>query len=259
MSIGVWGLREEARKGWQNFISNEIVYLPQLSARDLELSHEFAKQYIHGNLWLEVHTTLEKEHQRYIHFNSIIEAANSEMARPVVKRKMDIETIPIQGDSPVFVHDPEFIQLPEGIVLEGIPSVVRLKAVDDICHCAWKQIESVGVIAVAGFSRGETDPLCFPLSENPSLVEMGQLPCQLIKGSSKTADKIPEIHGNALGHYPKLNSEGVPLFLKICLLGNDAVVRIVEPLIKLRLKRIKVFLRPSDFHFDVGGAVTEIG
>jgi hypothetical protein len=259
VSIGVWGLREEARKSWQNFISNEIVYLPQSNARDFELSHEFAKQYAHRNRWLEVHATFEEQFQRDIHFKSIIEVANVEVAMPVVEREMDVEAIPIHRDGPVFVHNPEFVQLPEGIIPEGISSVIWLKAVDDICHCTWKQLEPVRVIAVAGASRGETNPLFFPLSENPSFVEMGQLPSQLIEGRPETTDKISEVHGNAFGHFRKFEPKYMPLFLKICLLGNDAVVRIIKPLIQFRLKRIEVFLRPTGFHFDMGGTVTEIG
>jgi hypothetical protein len=254
----VWELREEARKGWQHFISNEIVYLSQLSTRHLEISHEFAEQYIHGNCWLEVHMTFGEQHQRYVHFKSIIEAANPEMLRPVFNREMDIEAVPIHRDKTVFVHDPEFIQFPEEIISVGVPSMIRLKAVDNACHCGWEKLEPFRVIGIARTGRGKTDPCFFPFRENPGLVEMGQQPCQLIKGGSETANEIPKVHRNTLGHWPLLNPEDVQLVIKICLLGNDAVVRIIEPLIKFRLKRIEVFLRPSEFHFDVGGSITEV-
>jgi hypothetical protein len=61
-------------------------------------------------------------------FQSIIELANLEVAMPVGKREVDVETIPIHRDALVLVQNPEFIQLPEGIMLKGIPLVVRLKA-----------------------------------------------------------------------------------------------------------------------------------
>ncbi len=53
-TVGIWGLREEARESWDHFVSDKVVYLAKSAQWDFEYP-SFSEQYLNGNLWLEVH------------------------------------------------------------------------------------------------------------------------------------------------------------------------------------------------------------
>ena len=254
MSIGVWSLREEARKSWQDFISDEIVYLPEPLARHGKCIHVFAEQYLNRDCWLEMHFTLEVEHQGEVHFNSIIETCPDEL-RPIVHREMDSERVIVQRDCSVFVHCPEFVQLPQGVVFKSTPSFVRLKAIQGRCHCSWEQLQPISVGGIIKLEDGKTDPPLFFFGKRSSAVKMCQSPSQLVQGGSEITDEIPEEHGDFLRHGFQLKPKDVQSIFKVGFFEDGAGLRIGEPAAQFNLKRVEMFLRPGGFYLDVGGSV----
>src|SRR5580704_4277611 len=146
-TIGVWGLREEARESWDHFVSDEVVYLAKAGERDFK-NVGFPKQYLNRDIWLEVHWICPCEGERESHFQIICEAINVDETLPSCTGEANIKSIGERGDRPVFIECPEFVELPEGVIPERISSEVRLKRVNDVCHCGWKQFSPVVVSGI---------------------------------------------------------------------------------------------------------------
>jgi hypothetical protein len=51
-TVGIWGLREEARNSWDHIVSDKVVYLAESGQWNLEIGM-FTKQDIDGNLWVD--------------------------------------------------------------------------------------------------------------------------------------------------------------------------------------------------------------
>ena len=152
----------------------------------------------------------------------------------------------------MLVHSPQFIQLPEGIVPEGIPSEVRLQRVDHCCYCGWKQLDPVLVGCVPFLEYRELNSPFFGSGKFPARPDMGQSPCQLIERRSQAADEIPEYSGDNLGKGGNFDLKNMHLLLKICALADGATLRVMKPFVEFGLKRIEVYLRPVGFHLNIG-------
>jgi hypothetical protein len=249
-SIGIWALREEARKLWDNVTSDEVIYCAKVGKGECESSHILAEQYIDGSAWLEMHWTCEEKHQREMHFNVIVEVANIPLPNGGGRGEKQIKRIGIHRDSSMLVHRPEFIQLPKGVVPVGIPSVIRLKKVDNRCHCGWKKRESVSVVSIVNPSNREGDVSFLSLGKDALGVEVSQSPRQLIERRSQATNEISKEHGYDFRPSTNLHAEDLQSVLKICFLLDGAVFRGLEPFVDLIIKRVKVMLRPAGFHIN---------
>lgn len=251
-TIGIWGLREEARKSWDHVVSDEIVYFPEAITRNLELPHTFAEKYIGGSGWFEMHFTTQKEGRGEMHFNVILEVAGIGFPRLKGRGEGHVEHVAIHRDSPVLIHRPEFIQLPEGVVPIGTPSEVRLNAVEDRCHCGWEKAAPELVGAVIFLEDQKTDIPLFLFREAPLSVNVSQSPSQLIQRGSQATKEIADEDGNKFAVQGKINPEDVQSFIKICVLPDGEIVRVLKPPLHLRLKRVEVKLCPTGFHIKLG-------
>jgi hypothetical protein len=75
-TIGIWGLREEARESWDHVISDKIIYLSEPVHGESEIPHEISKKYLQSEVWFEVHITCVKGNNREMHFDAILEMAD---------------------------------------------------------------------------------------------------------------------------------------------------------------------------------------
>lgn len=251
--IGIWGLREEARKSWDHIISDKVVYLSETGKRNLERC--ISEKYLDGDAWFEVHATCHSQSEREFHFEIVTEfAGGSNESVPVINCESDFKRVGTDGNRAMFVHRPEFIQLPQGIIAEGIPSEIRLKRVDHICHCGWKQTSSVLVGGVPCLEDREMDLALFSAGEcsnGPPAV--CQCPSELIQGRAKVTDEVTEQHGNEFRRWSSVNPNDVEAILKLQLLGNGIGFR--GPLPHFGVKRLKVFVRPAGLHFYIDEAI----
>lgn len=247
-SIGIWGLREEAHKSWDHFLSNEVIYLAHSLERDFEVI-SLSEQYLDGHLWLELHFTIPDERQRELHFIVICEKVESSGREtlPIGETKPVLNTIRQGGNGPVFIQVPQFVQLPKGVIAKGCPSVVRLKPVYDVCHCGWKQTQPIPVGGVVVLEDRKLNPALLGPTEDPRLVEMGQLPSELIQRGTKATNKVPEQHRDDLWSVSDLDLKSMGRPFKIGLFEDG--IWIETPLVDLPLKRLEVFVRPTGLHF----------
>jgi hypothetical protein len=251
-SIGIWGLREEARESWDHVVSDKIIYFSESVARNLKFPHSFAEKYIDGSAWFEMHLTAQEKGQRETHFHVIIEVAHVMLPQFDRSGEAEINHVAIHRDGPVLIHRPEFVQLPEGVVPVGIPSEVRLDAVEDSCHCGWKKVASIGVGTIVILEDEKSNIPLLLLSEDPLGVKVRQRPRQLLQCGSQAAQVVAEENGNNAATRSHVNPKDVEGFLKICVLPNGEIFRVAQPAIHFNLKRVEVKLRPTGFHLKFG-------
>ena len=244
-SIGIWGLREEARKQWNYVVSNKLTYFSEPSHRNLELPHVLSKQYLDGNCWLESHWTLIKLDQREMHFNCICEAAKVPL--PAGELEADSERVRVTRNRPVFVHVPELIKLPEGVIPVSIASVIRLKLVECHCYCGWEETEPLAVIPSVDPCDRELYPPFLPFREESASSKMGERPCELVECRTQTTNEIADQHGNEFWGNFVLDPADVDGLLEIVMVGNDVRLR-VNPILDGHFKRIEMKFRPAGFH-----------
>jgi hypothetical protein len=248
---GIWELREEARKSWEHVTSDEIIYFVQADRRNLKGSHPFAEKYLKGELWLELHFTAHIRDQRETHFQVIVEVVNKLLPRARRAGQRNGNNRAIGWDHSMFVHRPEFIELPKGIVPVGVPSEVRLKGVELSCHCGWKQAAPILVSAVPLLEDQEANVPLLSLRKNSLGVEVSQAPRQLVKTRSKTANEIPKQHGNYLRNQTDIHAKDVDTFFKLCVFPDHRDVWERKPSVDLTIQSVKVILRPAGFHLHL--------
>jgi hypothetical protein len=249
-TIGVWGLREEARESWDYFVSNKIVYFPESCGGDLELPHTFAEKYLHGNGWLEMHFTGEKQHQGEVHFNVIVEVSDVGSPHFNGRGKANVKLGAVRGNSSMFVHVPEFIQLPEGVVPKGIFSQVRLKVVENICHCGWEKTAPLLVSGVPLLEDEKANSFLLSRRENSLGIRMSQPPSQLLKRGTEAAYEVSQQEGDGFRDESRTYVEYVERFFKICILPDGAVLGRGEPLGDFFFQCAKVLFRPVGLHLN---------
>jgi hypothetical protein len=244
-TIGIWGLREEARKSWDYVISDKIIYLSQAPDFNLECPR-FTEKYFSRDLWFEVHFTCPCITERESHFQMIWEMANiSTECAPVGSAEISGNIVVGAGRAPMFVERPEFIQLPEGVIPKRISSEIRLKRVENACHCGWKQT-APSIVGPWITETGEADKPLFVRCENAIGVEMGEPPCELIESGPQAANEISKKHRNDFRCGCKFNPKDMERFFKICLFDNG--VGFSAPSVKLPFKSLEMFIRPAGLH-----------
>jgi len=247
-SIGIWGLREEARKSWNHARCDEIVYISQAREGNFEVSHVLAKEYLRGNAWLDIRWTQAKSCKtRDGHYNAILEVVDNSL-HPT--EESDIPLATINGDHSMFVDVPESFELPQGMRAKGVQSILRLKRVENVPD---RRIEhppffDIGSLFIA--NRKVNQPLPSVVLGNCGGIKMDKSPRQLIQGRAKAVDEIPGEQGNVFGDSTRLDYEGVPRSIKV-IFFPDRIRAIFDPPADLGLKSIEVNLRPSGFHVNM--------
>jgi hypothetical protein len=245
-AIGIWGLREEARKSWDHVVSDKVVYLAEPIQRDLEIVG-FTKKYLNRDLWVEVHLTLPDEGERERHFQVICEAVDpvSAYGLPVLDTESKVKHIRQRWNGSMFVEIPELIQLPEQIISKNIFSEVRLKRIQNSCHCGW--VQSAPIVVCPRISEnGEANTPLLVLGEGSARVEMSQSPCELIERRPQATNEIAEQHRDYFRSGSNVDLDDVESMVKIGLLSDG--IWLHGPLPDRFLKRLEVFVRPTGLH-----------
>lgn len=248
VSVGVWELREESRKFWDYFVSDEVVYFGKIIEGNLEGSHIFAKNYLEGNSWIEIHWTEPSVKQGESHYNAVLELAHESI--PPIYREPNIERVGIGRDGSMFIERPEFIQLPKQIIPVGCPSAIRLKLVEFNCHCGWKQTEPVSVGGIIGLKNRESNVSLLSVGKNSLGIEMRQAPSQVVERRPKAADEIPQGHRNDFRSIVHSDSPNFLNSFKICF-GCDGIGWRIAEAFHRSLKSIEVKLRPTGLNFHI--------
>jgi hypothetical protein len=242
-SLSIFDLREKSREGRNDFVSNKVVYLPKSVKRNVKNAF-LAEKYLSGELWFEFHLTCPCEREGHVEM-IVKRAMVANVSLPVNHIKGESHSIVGAGRDTMFVQSPESIELPDGIMAEGVYSVIRLKAIQDSCDCGWVQIAPL-VVCPEITETGKADVSFVAGFKRPARVKMGQSPCELVKTRAKATQEISKQHRDDLRGGCWLNREDVERLFKISLFGDG--VGLEAPFPHGFFKEMEMFVRPSGFH-----------
>jgi len=249
-SIGIWGLREEARKSWDHVVSDKVIYLGETRDLNLELP-SFAEQYLNGDLWFELHLTCIC--QRESHVSMIWEiVSGATLPVPRTDTKIDTNVVAGAGRTSMLVERPELVQLPERVILESIPSEIRLKRVQLGCHCGWKQHSPVSP-GIGFVENGEANLPLLGLVERPFRIQMGQSPRELVQTGAQATNEVSEQHRDYFRCGCEINFEDVERLFKVFVFTDG--VGFDCPLGDFPFQEMEMFIRPTGLHFHEKQAI----
>jgi len=250
-SLGIWDLREEARKSRDHILSDVLVYLAETGDGQLEsFGHKLAESYLRGDSWLDIHWTKRDPRKGWnAHYNAIVEVVNQPISiHP--SSSGNSEATAIDRYCSVLVDIPELVKLPEGMRAKGVRSVIGLKRIQYECDCGWKEGSLTHVTGVA-VADGKIDPSRDPLVCGNRLGEkVDQIPSQLVKCGAKAVDKISSDERNILSDGSSFDYEVVPNCLRVVFF-SDRVRVAFDPPGDLFLKGVEVSFRPSGLHVNI--------
>ena len=245
-----WNKREESRKSWDHIHCDKLVYVAQVGDADGKLPHVFTEKYLRGDLWLHIRwLEADARNAGNRQYEAILDGVVPNTAHQSVSNRY--HPIPaIHGNTAMLIDIPKLIELPEGMRLYGISSVLRLKRVKSGVNIAMEQapFPTVGFIGVA--DRENDLPRSFVGRGNGIGEKMHQVPGQLVESGAEAVDEISHAKGDGFvdsvwGDYEKvLRSVAVVLF-------DDGVRVAFNPASNHRLRRLEVKVCPAGFHVDV--------
>src|ERR1700687_1096814 len=126
-------LPEEARKSWDYAISDKIVYGSECLYPNLETTAravDWLPKYDLGHYWIELQIVFLGQRNGY--FCCIVEIAPGPFGD---SGDTELQIGGVYRENHVLVGNAEFIENPEGMILESRASVIRLKRFDHGCGC----------------------------------------------------------------------------------------------------------------------------
>ena len=246
MSVSTLELREEELESWDHPVSHELVYFCDIPDPDLERRSRFVgwpAEYKLGRAWLEVHFVLGGE--REMKFNAIVKI--DRLHRNV---GVNLQLGATDRHRGVFVDIAQFVQLPKGVSLEVIPSLVRLKRLDDLDCLA------------GDVPRNTPEPLLAPLRPVPvngegcftgrgATAQQSELPSELIQPRPQVVGELSDQQRDLVGDARLLKADDMESLFRIILFryGNVLTPK-KQP--DFPLKSLEVFFRPQGFYAGVG-------
>jgi hypothetical protein len=239
-----FSLREEARKSWDYFITDKLIYAKQLIDSEDNPFLFISEVNLYREPWIEGHFVFGGKWKS--HYVFIAEGIPGRDWNAVRDGQINMNGMPSQ--IPVLVDVPQLIEPPEMATLVGIPVMVRLKRLHD------------GDCEVGDLKGAPSNPdLCverilfadwearFPRRLIGS--ERSQLPCHVIEGGSQTGDEIASDQRNdGVGKIYRRSDNPLIPFNVVC--GREMMGIRCPVFADLNIERVKVFLRPT--HFTIG-------
>jgi hypothetical protein len=235
------------------------VYGPNFLDSALNSFVGIAKDYMEGNLWIEVHVTFKSlfHDERNAHYTAVL---NSHLSINTF-RHLEVKNSAMVGDPPMLVDVAHLVETPQEVAPNscGIPSVIWLERFDN-CAC------------LCGYSRSvSVESVIVPLLKNRELSSVrvgqgkfGKGPDQLIERCSHVVEDIPHDNGNSVRNIDNLRKNPNPLVFNV-ILGANLNFGLTKN-IEFLLESVKMFLRPgcleigvSSVHHKVNDSVTDLG
>jgi hypothetical protein len=237
-------LLEEARKSWNYVVSNEIVYSVDSSQVALDSQVGVAKDYLKGNVWIEVHVTFQIgfKTKRDVH-HPVLPVDKSKNAF----RHLKINCRGVRRNSHVLVDNAHLVETPQEMALDGfgIPSRIWLKRFND-----------GGCLCGHSVSLGSKHFVIL-LSKNRELRVSGvrkrqlcQAPHKLVQCGSEIVKNITNDERNCIGGISYLDFDPTPLIFRIVLGAKLARFGFEEDA-QLLPQSIKMYFRPGCLQIGV--------
>jgi hypothetical protein len=236
---------EEARKSWDYFICDKVVYSLDPFEIALNALMGIAKDYLEGNVWIEFYMTFQLglKAQRNDHYSGIIEAGHSKD----IRRKTKIDHGAVNGNPSMFVDVAHLVENQKKMTLDGfaIPSAVRLKRFDDCrCRCGYAQGLSFQSRKITFLKDGELSIL------GVGTGQFGEAPHKLVKGGPQVVKDISNYKRNPVGSVRNPDTYETSFISKIIFDDKLAGCRFPEHL-EFLPQSLKVLFGPGGFQIGV--------
>jgi hypothetical protein len=235
-------LREEPIESWEYHSPNVDVYSVEGVDNFFAGETSFAQRYAVGSLWFELMLTVFIEGAPR-HYIAIIDARPIGCGDPNVARRAEVDRY-IRGDEElVRVLVSEFIQLPERVRLVSIPSLIRLKTVNESDGVAWHPLRHLFESAwITAAHHGE------PGHASRFTAYPHKLPCEVTQSRVQV---INDLTREKLELVPEAD-RGVEFpFDKIAIfvfISNDLVRFQLDHVPELRFEFLQLITRPDELN-----------
>ena len=247
LGLGIWGRREEARKSWGNLLSNVLVYICDFRPPEFERNAlggvGWISKYQRGDVWFEYHGVLAGD--RPTNFNAIIEVAPNPSCGFQIEFGQNFSPY---GDS-MLVDIAQFIKLPEGIIPEACPSVVRLKVFDDrngfaghVPNCFPESVLRVGGPVVVDREHHVPGRIRIP--------EKSQLPGDLVKTGTEGVGEVREAQHDIGGNRVKFTPANMASIHGIILL-RECICFLPAKLNVQQIESLDMLVRPTYLRSEI--------
>lgn len=232
-------LREEARKSWNHFVSDEIVYVLDSAKIAENLIGNIAEKYIKRRLWIECHLTFEVQRSAH-HVLVLIEVEKVDRG-PWKLRKSKIDRTAVNRNSSMFVNITKTIQAPEEM-RRWVRSIVRLKRLNNPhCTCG-HSLSPIGKLFARSRNVLVQDGKLRSIRVRQS--QLGELPNGLVKSTPQAVQQVTQNQRDFVRRIVDLDPNLVPSTLAIFLSENTYGFRFAEG-VQTIPESVKVYLRPG--------------
>ena len=187
-------LRKEARKSWDYFVTDRLIYGPKLVDCDLDPLFVVSEKHLGLGHWFELDISLAGEIENHLHI--IIELIDPN-GHSAVDVKVDLRDKGVHRDASMFVDVPKGVKNPEKLVLVGIPTVVRLKG-PNRDHGPFRDTKSHFGESDLGIERVlPNNWKSNPFRGSDTRFNAGcELPCQVIESGPQATNEISSDQGH---------------------------------------------------------------
>lgn len=236
---------------WDHVVCNECVYFAKPLDVNGESPHVLAEKYVRNDLWFHIRWAKREPRQaRHSYNEALIESVlfNETLHSA---RELNGPIAAIDGNGPMFVEVPKFVESPEFMCMYGIRSVIRLKRIQSAVDTGVEQSAFLPVGLIGSTNReGNSGGGCF-VGRNRARKQADQVPSELVERTAETVNEISDSERDFLIRWPLwCDYENVMRSLRIVFLG-DSVRVAFNPISQLLLRSLEVKVSPSSFHVHI--------
>jgi hypothetical protein len=247
-------LREEARKSWDYFKSDEIIYFAESVESHLEIRNsvcciDWISKYNVGDIYLELKVVLFGERNSY--FNYVIEVAPECLTNSI---HLNGKLYAAKCHDLMLIDIAKFVQLPEGMISKSCPGFVRLKRLDNGDNFR-REVRDFFPVTLIGGER------TFGIDREaglPSRFISGQqceLPCQMVKSRANGVGKLANQERKGVGCNSLFDPHDVCSLFRIVLFRDGAGIFSIAS--DFAFEFVEMFIRPTQFHLCVNNPYTQ--
>ena len=251
-------LREESLESWDYAVSDKLVYFCDVSVQEKERTPwpgawrfiDWITKYKVGRAWLEFY--FEFIGYGNVSFYGIANVLCTYLDTAVGGDHLEAQLGMADRNRPVLVEVAKFVELPEGVFVEGIPSVVRLKRLDDLNRFRWNTFRDAPELTFdkshwgGSIVDGELGPMVGGVS-----IQQGKLPRKLVEPRSQVVGDLANEKRDDVGDSLVFKPNDVDsLFDVVLFRDGNRFTRKKQT--NLAVKCIHVFFRPHGFYTGVG-------
>ena len=243
---------------WDNAISDKLVYFCDVSIQKVERPPipgawrfiDWITKYKVGRAWLEFYFELIGHGNT--NFYGIANVLGAHLDTSVGGDHVEAQIGMADRNRPVLVEVAKLVELPEGVLVESIPSVVRLKRLDDLSRFRWKTCHDDPKLT---FDQSPWGGLMidgeFGSRVRGVSVQQGELPRELVESGSQVVGDLANEKRDDVGNYLVFKPDDVDSVFDI-IMFRDGNRFTCNKQVDFAVKCIHMFFRPHGLYSGVG-------